>query len=692
MNKRSIRTAVIIPALAVLIAGIVILVVIISAIVSATTNKLTDDLIDATVNEYSGMFDTLCTEAYSTANTLAPVIDNIAKENPNPREEIIEALSSVLNANEDMLGIWTCWESNALDGKDSQYANTRYHDATGRFIPYIVRNGSGITIEPLSGYAVEGEGDYYLKARDSGKPYITDPFSYTIDGNSVLLYSIAIPVLHDGRTVGVVGVNISLERLMALMKQARLLSNGYLYLMSPGGLFATHPDPSLLLTSYTTTALNAFSKETSGVLSNGGSFAIKTYSSALKADVVYLASGVMIGDTGRYWAVCGLVPQKTVDASSAFLIRIAAGIGLLVILLTGATILLVINRGLRKLPSITELAGRVAAGDVSLASQQNDTSPTKNEITLLERAFAAITASIKSQADIMEQIAGGDYSVTVPVRCDGDVMNRAINDMVDKTNATLTQINSSTEQVSIGPRHVSEGAQALAQGSTQQAASVEELSSAIAQISNMTQENAEMSGRAAKLAATIKGNAQNSAHQMDDMMAAVKDINQASQGISKVIKVIDDIAFQTNILALNAAVEAARAGQHGKGFAVVAGEVRSLAAKSAEAAKETGAMIQDAMEKAELGSRIAGETAGSLTEIVSGINDSSRLIADIAAASDAQSHSISQINTGIEQVVQVIQQNSATAEESAAASEEMSAQSNMLRGLISQFKLKGLDC
>jgi methyl-accepting chemotaxis protein len=217
---------------------------------------------------------------------------------------------------------------------------------------------------------------------------------------------------------------------------------------------------------------------------------------------------------------------------------------------------------------------------------------------------------------------------------------------------------------------------------------VQELSSSIAEIAQKTKDNAQMAERAATLGNDIKITAEKGSQQMDEMMLAVKDINTSSRNISKVIKSIDDIAFQTNILALNAAVEAARAGQHGKGFAVVAEEVRNLAAKSAESAKDTERLIADSIEKAELGSRIADETAASLTEIVEGIDESSQLVVEIAKSSEEQSAGITQVNRGIEQVAQVTQQNSATAQQSAAASQEMSGQSIMLEKLITQFKRK----
>ena len=237
-------------------------------------------------------------------------------------------------------------------------------------------------------------------------------------------------------------------------------------------------------------------------------------------------------------------------------------------------------------------------------------------------------------------------------------------------------------------KQISEGAQSLAQGSTDQAASIQELSNSIAEISEKTKSNADMAKRAATLADSIKVSAEKGSSQMDEMMDAVNEINNASGQISKVIKVIDDIAFQTNILALNAAVEAARAGQHGKGFAVVAEEVRNLAAKSAEAAKDTGSLIENSIEKANLGVQIASDTSESLTMIVSGVNESNQLVGEIAKSSEEQSQSIGHLNAGIDQVAQVVQQNSATAEESAAASTEMSSQANALKQLIDSFEDK----
>ncbi|GHV34210.1 methyl-accepting chemotaxis protein [Clostridia bacterium] len=313
----------------------------------------------------------------------------------------------------------------------------------------------------------------------------------------------------------------------------------------------------------------------------------------------------------------------------------------------------------------------------------------KDEVAQSLAAFNLMINQFIYYGETVQTVANQDLTVEVNILGDKDTIGNSLKTMVASLNEIFGEINGATGQVSSGAKQIADGAQGLAQGSTQQAAAVEQLSSSISEIAQKTKENATEAGRAANLSEAVRRNAEKGSNQMGDMISAVREINDASQNIQKVIKVIDDIAFQTNILALNAAVEAARAGQHGKGFAVVAEEVRNLAAKSAAAASDTGALIANSMEKAELGAKIAEETAASLNEIVEGINESSKIVSDIASSSEEQSVAISQINNGIDQVAQVVQQNSATSEESAATAEELSGQSSVLEDLVAQFKLKG---
>ena len=372
--------------------------------------------------------------------------------------------------------------------------------------------------------------------------------------------------------------------------------------------------------------------------------------------------------------------EEAADLASLIMVLIVAA-ALIVSVFLGIFISIIISRPINQL---TEIAEKLALGDVSIRVEAK----TSDEIGMLMISFGKMIANIREQVEVVERMASGDLTAQIEVKSQQDLLGKKLNEMLKMNNEILNNINSAAEQVASGAKQVSDSSIALSQGATEQASSIEELTASIEEISTQTRQNAEYANQANSLAETARTNAVQGNSQMGEMLKAMTEINESSASISKIIKVIDEIAFQTNILALNAAVEAARAGQHGKGFAVVAEEVRNLAARSANAAKETTDMIEGSIKKVEGGTRIANETADALSKIVDGVAKVANLVSDIASASNEQATAITQVDQGIMQVSQVIQTNSATSQESAAASEELSSQADLLKDQVSRFKLK----
>ncbi len=308
----------------------------------------------------------------------------------------------------------------------------------------------------------------------------------------------------------------------------------------------------------------------------------------------------------------------------------------------------------------------------------------------LNDTILALRGYIGELSEALGSMAEGDFSVAIGSEYKGDFLKlkASVNTIAESMSSVLSEIRAAADQVSAGTIQVSGGSQAISQGATEQAASIEELTASIGAIAEQTRENASGANKASELSVTARERALKGSERMAKLQAAMAEINVASESISKIIKVIDDIAFQTNILALNAAVEAARAGAHGKGFGVVAEEVRNLAGKSADAAKKTAALIESSVEKAETGTRIANKTADGLAGILEAVEASAKLVSDIAAASNEQATAIAQVDKGIEQMSQVVQTNSATAEEQAATSEELSGQAEMLKTKVGAFQLR----
>ena len=310
-----------------------------------------------------------------------------------------------------------------------------------------------------------------------------------------------------------------------------------------------------------------------------------------------------------------------------------------------------------------------------------------DELGAITDALNEMTANMGEQAGAAQRVADGDLTVVVTPRSDKDELNIALRQLVDDNNTALSEMRNSAEQVSESSEQVAAASQTLAQGSTEQASAITQITASIEDIAQRTRINASDANSAKELVSNAREDADLGNQRMNDMIVAMKDINDSSENISKIIKVIDDIAFQTNILALNAAVEAARAGSNGRGFAVVADEVRNLAQKSAQAASETAELIENSIVKVNKGSKLAQETATSLKEIVNAIEKVAEITGSIAEASNEQAVAVNQINTAIGQVSIVIQNNSSTSEECAAASEILSMQAMKLREMIGHYNL-----
>jgi len=759
-KDRNVGTKLIAKSLAILgLIGVVAFYMVISVTTKAA-EKSANDMANVLVEKNAMIVQAKLEQPLNEARIIAKSMQGFEGIDAENRRDVYNSmLKNILLENQNILGVWTCWEPNALDGLDEQYMNKSGSDASGRFVPYWVWVDGNITLTSRVDYDKQ---DYYLLAKDSGLETVLNPYEYEIGGQKVLVTTLAVPIKDkNDNVVGVAGIDVKISDLRNIPFDKGGYDSAYSFLASNNGTIVFHPEAEVVGKNAKDLDLSR-KEEVLAAVKNGTKCVADGKAVLTGGQVRNYYSPIFIGNTITPWSIGVSIEMDEMMAASTQTLFAIFIIFICIMLLIVITLYTIVRSSISKpIKATASFAKALALGklnesveiksmdeigqltstldqevrkafidiekaraitekqsayqseqveklvvnlerlskgelycDMSVNEPDEDTRELYELFTSvsenLHDSINAIKGYIDEIAYFLGKLAGGDMSEEIVSEYRGDflILKESINKMTLDLNKVFHDINASAEQVASGTRQVSDGSQAISQGATEQASALEELSASVTQIAVQTRQNAANAKEANELSSKAKDGAIDGNDKMSAMLKSMEEINDSSANISKIIKVIDDIAFQTNILALNAAVEAARAGAHGKGFAVVAEEVRNLAARSADAAKETTALIEGSIKKVEAGTKIANETAEALAHIVAGTEKTVELVAQIAIASNEQATGIAQVNNGVEQLSQVVQTNSAIAEESAAASEELSSQAELLKNMVEQFRLK----
>ncbi len=553
------------------------------------------------------------------------------------REQINELSKATLAGSDDLIGVTVTWEPNALDGKDAEFAGQApLYDASGRFMPYWTRGAGGkMQAEPIVFDPKPGANDWYDVPKRSGKPVFTEPYLYPVDGKSVLMASLVAPIMIDGFK-GAASADFMLTRLTTILAGLKVIEGGKLALISNGGLYASHPLPARLGKPADDVPAAGLDKVRQG----------QPYEYEDGNGIIHLLQPLLIHPDIAPWSVELSFPKSVATAPARELITYTLLVALLCAAATAGILILTLNR---------------------------------------------LTLPLRRLGATMTDLSSGDADLRVKLDVKGTdelaVIGRGFNQFVEKIHAVLLQVQASADNVARSSAEIAQGNNDLSARTEQQASSLEETAASVEELTGTVKENADHARQANQLAATASDVAQQSGLVVGKVIATMTSINDSSNKIVDIISVIDGIAFQTNILALNAAVEAARAGEQGRGFAVVATEVRSLAQRSAAAAKEIKLLIDDSVDKVAAGSKLVDEAGATMEQVVDSVRKVTAIMADISVATSEQSDGIAQVNQALAQMDGVTQQNAALVEEAAAAAESLQDQAHHLAEVIGVFKL-----
>ncbi|WP_459965925.1 methyl-accepting chemotaxis protein [Paenibacillus sp. JCM 10914] len=643
----------------VILGSITILLAGMMAYVGYTTKK---DAVDSaktlaltTSEKIGALVQTEFDDVMNAGRTLAVSFVGMRDSGAAKREAVSEILRLNLEHNPSWIGAWTLWEPEAFDGQDDLFRNKLGSDESGRLISYWARTDQGLKLSPIEDYEVEGEGDFYQLAKNSGKEVILDPYLYEVGGKEVLMTSLVVPIIDKGKTLGVVGIDVSMEHLQEVMNQFKLFDSGYAHIYSHTAMVVTSPEQEKIGLPLA----EAFPGETAPLIQAAIGEG-RSYTEEDK-ELYKLYTPVPTGLSETPWSAAVIIPMDEITAASDHLLL-----------------------------SII-LAGILALVEMAIV------------VILLTRS---IVNPLRKSVTIGEYMSKGDFTQEVPPaylnRADEiGTLSNVFAQLGDSMKSMIGRINLNAASVAAASQQLSAGAEELAVGSSNQAESVQkvselfrEWSEAIHSVAGDASAASELVNQTSGIALEGSGIVQASVEGMNRVRDHVAKLEGDSQQIGEIIVVIDDIAKQTNLLALNAAIEAARAGEQGRGFAVVAHEVRKLAERSGEATKQIADIIKgmqqntlasvEAVHQGVTDTEKAGEAFQYITRMV---NESAGKVMGIAAASEQQAAQAADVAIAIENISSSTQETAATSEETAATAESLAELAEELNHTVSVFKI-----
>ena len=595
----------------------------------------------------------------------------------NAETVILDSLQSALTDNKDLVGAGIFFEPYGFSDNVSDYA--------------VYMSAEDLDKKSVMAYQYSfyKDSSWYNGAKESGDMVLTDVYSDTLHPE-IQMISLGNPITDENNQfVGAVILDINTKVFSTIQQtDARFPSlatnildaNGsFLYSMKEKAI-GKKLEEVLDKDTYEMLRQNMDKEE---------AFTATVVNAVGVKERMYFRPLTIHGST--LWSMISIADSEFMAARNQLILMCAlfSVVGLLILI---AISFFLIKRALNPLQGIALAGKAVAEGNFDVKVSYDRQDEIGDLAAAIQSVMQHVREIISDLSDKLSELAKGNFRVSLENTEQYPGAYRpllnSLQEISNDLNKTMVEIKTSAREVNAGAEQVSSGAQGLSQGATEQASSIEELSATVNDISEHIKKTAENTRLANVEAQNAGKEVSNSDKQMQQMKAAMENINEKSGEISKIIKTIDDIAFQTNILALNAAIEAARAGVAGKGFAVVADEVGNLAQKSANAAKDTTMLIEETLQAVEQGTVLADSTAESLQRVVTGAGKVTDLVNQIAEASVEQSRAVEQVSVGIDQISSVVQSNTATAEESAAASEELSGQANILSDLVRRFQLK----